>query len=195
MDNWGEGGMTLRRCLFTGQVQSFREVSMRRNLLVAASALALFAVPALAQTSPGASTAPRSAGTGTSPSTTPKATPKGDPLKQDDVSEIKGAAVYGSDDKKIGSIATVLMKPDSKTIDRLVVGAGGLLGVGARDVVMPVDEFHWDAAKGGFKIAKTEDDMKKMPEWKAALGSGGAASGSTAAPPSSARPSTAPSKP
>ena len=168
---------------------------MRRTLLVAASALTLLAVPALAQTtSPGASNTPRSAGTGTSPSTAPQATSKGDPLKQDDVSEIKGAAVYGSDDKKIGTIATVLMKPESKTIDRLVVGAGGLLGVGARDVAMPIDQFQWDAAKGGFKIAKTEDDMKKMPEWKAALGSGGAASGSTA-PASGSRPATAPSKP
>ena len=168
---------------------------MRRKLLVAASALAFFAAPALAQTtSPGASTTPRGPATGTSPSTTPQATPKPDPLKQDDVSQIKGAAVYGSDDKKVGSISTVLMKPDSKTIDRLVVGAGGVLGVGARDVAMPVDQFRWDAAKGGFNISKTEDDLKKMPEWKAASSSG-AASGSSTAPASSARPATAPSKP
>jgi sporulation protein YlmC with PRC-barrel domain len=106
---------------------------------------------------------------------------------QDDISAIKGVAVYGSDGKKIGNIATVLMNPASKTIDRLVVGAGGLLGVGARDVVMPIDQFRWDAAKGGFKIAKTEDDMKKMPEWKAALGNSGAASGSTTGPSATAR--------
>jgi len=158
---------------------------MRSNLVVAAAALALFAAPALAQTN---SSTSRSAGTGTSPSTTTRATPKADPLKQDDVSEIKGAAVYGSDGKKIGSIATVLMDPQSKTIDRLVVGAGGLLGVGARDVVMPVDQFQWDADKGGFSIAKTEDDMKKMPEWKAALGGGGGASGSTTSPSATAPP-------
>src|SRR5690242_16109464 len=98
--------------------------SMSRNLLIAASALALLAAPALAQTgSP-------------SPSTTAQATSKADPLKQEDVSQIKGAAVYGSDDKKIGSVSTVLMKPDSKAIDRLVVGAGGVLGVGARDVAL-----------------------------------------------------------
>lgn len=160
---------------------------MRRNLLVAASALALVAAPALAQTTtPGASSTPRSPATGTTPSAAPHAAGKADPLKQEDVSEIEGAAVYGSDGKKIGRIATVLMNPESKTVDRLVVGAGGLLGVGARDVVMPVDQFQWDAAKGGFKIAKTEDDMKKMPEWKAALGNG-AASGSTTSPSASAR--------
>src|SRR5690348_12742326 len=160
---------------------------MRRNLLVAASALALVDAPALAQTtSPGTSSAPRSAGTGTTPSAARPAAGKADPLTQEDVSEIEGAAVYGSDGKKIGRIATVLMNPESKTIDRLVVGAGGLLGVGAREVVMPVDQFQWDAAKGGFKIAKTEDDMKKMPEWKAALGNG-ATSGSTTGPSASAQ--------
>lgn len=140
---------------------------MRRNLLVAASALALIAVPALAQTtSPGASNTPRSAGTGTSPSTAPQAAPKADPLKQDDISEIKGAAVYGSDDKKIGSVSNVLMKPESKQIDRLVVAQGGLLGVGAHHVALPVDQFKWDQQKEGFRLAKTSDDLKSMAEWQ-----------------------------
>jgi sporulation protein YlmC with PRC-barrel domain len=153
---------------------------MSRNLLIAASALALLAAPA--QTgSP-------------SPSTTAQATSKADPLKQEDVSQIKGAAVYGSDDKKIGSVSTVLMKPDSKAIDRLVVGAGGVLGVGARDVALPVDQFRWDAVKGGFKVSKTEDELKKMPEWKSAS-STGASSGSSTPPASSSPPATGPSKP
>jgi len=170
---------------------------MRRNLFLAAAALALLGAPALAQT-----TSPGGAGTRPSPSPSsaaPQAAPKPDPMKQEDISEIKGAAVYGSDDKKVGSIATVLMKPNSKTIDRLVVGAGGVLGVGARDVALPVDQFHWDAAKGGFKIAKTEDELKQMPEWKSvssAGSSGGAAStGSTTPPASNSRPATGPSTP
>src|SRR6266851_3473359 len=157
--------MTLRHCLLVGQCNHPMRVPMRRKLLVAASALALFAVPALAQTtSPGAGT------------NTPAAaqTQKADPLKQEDVSQIKGATVYGSDDKKIG--------------------AGGVLGVGAHDVALPIDQFRGDAGKGGFKIAKTEDELKKMPEWKSA-GSPGAASGSgsTTAPASGSRPPTAPS--
>ena len=166
---------------------------MRRNLLVAASVLPLLAVPALAQTtSPGASTPPRSSGA-SAPPPAATATPKPDPLRQEDVSQINGSAVYGSDDKKIGSVSTVLMKPDNKTVDRLVVGAGGVLGVGAHNVALPVDQFHWDASKGGFKIAKTEDELKQMPEWKSASSAGATSSGSSAPPPSGSPPATAPS--
>jgi hypothetical protein len=58
------------------------------------------------------------------------------------------------------------MKPDTKTIDRLVVGEGGVLGVGSHDVALPIDAFSWDAQKGGFRIAKSADELKSMPEWK-----------------------------
>jgi sporulation protein YlmC with PRC-barrel domain len=159
---------------------------MRTSVIAAVSALALFAAPSLAQTtSPGA--APRTPGASMP---APQKQPQPDPMKQEDVSQIKGAAVYGSDDKKIGSIDTVLMKPETKQIDRLVVGAGGVLGVGAHDVALPVDQFHWDAEKGGFKIAKTEADLKAMPAWQAPGTS--TASGAPPAPSSgsSAAPST-----
>jgi PRC-barrel domain protein len=106
-------------------------------------------------------------------------------LKQEDVSQIKGATVYGGDNKKIGSIATVLMRPDSHQIDRLVVGAGGVLGVGAHDVALPVDQFRWDSATGGFKIKKTEADLKAMPVWVAS-GADKGMNGSSAPPPAPA---------
>ncbi len=149
---------------------------MRKTVIAAASALALLAMPALGQmTSPGG--APRGGGSPGATQPAPKQ-PMPDPMKQEDVSQIQGAAVYGSDDKKIGSISTVLMKPESKQIDRLVVGAGGVLGIGAHEVALPVDQFHWDADKGGFKLAKTEDELKSMPAWKAP-GTSTSASGSS----------------
>ena len=165
---------------------------MRTSLIAAVSALALLAGPALAQTtSPGG-------GAGTRPSTTPPAAapapkPLPDPMKQEDVSQIKGSAVYDSDDKKIGSVSAVLMKPESKQIDRFVVTAGGVLGVGGRDLALPTDDFKWDVAKGGFKIAKTEAQLKSMPEWKAPgseISTGSSTPPSTKAPSSSAPSST-----
>jgi hypothetical protein len=143
---------------------------MRTKLITAASALVLMAAPVLAQTTP--SQAPRStppAATTTPPAAPPAAavrTPAPDPLKMEDVSKINGTTVYGSDDSKIGSVSTVLMKPDTKTIDRVVVNAGGVLGVGGHKVAVPINQLTWDSDKGGFKMAKTTDDLKAMPEWQ-----------------------------
>src|SRR3954464_15314077 len=44
-----------------------------------------------------------------------------DPLMAEDVSKVRGADVRGRDDKKIGDVETVLMKPESKQVDRVVV--------------------------------------------------------------------------
>ena len=87
------------------------------------------------------------------------------PLASEDTSQIDGVAVAGSDGSNIGKISTVLMNPSSKRVDRLVVAEGGVLGVGAHDVALPVDSFRWDAQKRNFVIGKTADDLKAMPEW------------------------------
>jgi len=84
----------------------------------------------------------------------------------EDVSKLSGAAVHGSDDSKIGSVSTVLMNPESKTIDRLVVNSGGVLGVGGHKVAIPIDQFKWDGEKDAYRLAKTADDLKSMPEWR-----------------------------
>ncbi|HUC68124.1 MAG TPA: PRC-barrel domain-containing protein [Stellaceae bacterium] len=158
----------------------------RTSLLAAVSALALLAGPALAQTAnPGAGPS-RSLG-GPPPATTQQA-PKPNPLKQEDVTQITGTAVYGSDNKKIGTVNAVLMNPENKSIDRLVVGAGGVLGIGAHDVALPLDQFHWDAQQGGFTVAKTEAQLKGMPAWSAS-GSANTMSGSST-PPRPASPTT-----
>ena len=148
----------------------------RITLLSAVSAVALIAAPALAQTSG----SPQRGLGGPAPAAQPQQ-PKPDPMKQADVSKIEGSSVYGSDGKKIGSIAYVLMDPATKTINRFVVGAGGVLGVGAHDVAMPVEQFHWDGQKDGFVVNKTEADLKGMPAWNGS-GQGGAMSGSSTAP-------------
>src|SRR6266403_3541214 len=139
---------------------------MRSILIATASAVMLMAAPALAQTAPSApSRTPDPNASIALPAPIPK-TPSPDPLKMEDVSKITGSAVYGSDDSKIGSVSTVLMQPQNKTIDRLVVSAGGVLGVGGHKVAVPLDQFKWDSDRGAFKIAKTTDELKSMPEWQ-----------------------------
>jgi sporulation protein YlmC with PRC-barrel domain len=141
---------------------------MHNKLMTTASVLMLLASPVLAQTAPPASTSrtPSSSSSMSAPPAAAVKTPAPDPLKMEDVSKITGSTVYGNDDSKIGSVSTLLMKPESKTIDRFVVSEGGVLGVGSHKVALPVDQFTWDSDKGGFKIAKSADDLKSMPEWQ-----------------------------
>jgi sporulation protein YlmC with PRC-barrel domain len=140
-----------------------------RAILATVSLTTLLAVGvAMAQTTPGTPrgpAAPAMNAPAAAPAPAPKA-PAPSPLAMEDVSKLKGKNVYGSDDKKIGDISTALMKPDSKTIDRLVVSTGGVVGVGARHVALPIDDFKWDGDKQAFRIAKSADQLKSMPEWK-----------------------------
>lgn len=143
---------------------------MRAIAIAAVSTFALISAPAFAQTTPsagGMGTSPPAAAThtGGAGAVMHPAAPQPNPLTEADVSKITGTAVYGSDDQKIGSISTELMKPDSKTIDRLVVSTGGVLGVGAHYVALPIDQFSWDRGKNAFKISSTEKELAGMPAW------------------------------
>ncbi len=133
-----------------------------RTIPIAAATLALLlSGAASAQT-----TTPTPRSTTPAPSTiqAPKA-PAINPLSQADVSQIEGTSVYGNDDSKIGHVSIVLMDPQSKKIDRLVVAAGGVLGVGSHRVALPLDKFSWDGDKGAFKVSTTLDNLKEMPAW------------------------------
>ena len=151
-----------------------------RTLPIAVSVLALMTASAFAQApaSPSRPAAPGTAATAPAPSA-----PKVNPLAQDDVSQIIGTAVIGNDGNKIGSVSTVLMQPDDKKIDKLVVRAGGVLGVGGHLVALPLEAFSWNANDGEFKIAKTADDVKSMAAWNE-TGSTNSMSGSSAPLPS-----------
>lgn len=147
-----------------------------RSLIATTGIALLLSGAAMAQTTvPAPATKPPAAATGTTTSTMPNATtprpvpPAPSPLAREDVSKIIGASVYGPDEKKIGTVSTVLMQPSQLMIDRLVVAEGGLLGIGSHLVAVPVDEFQWDSAKGVFKVTMTGEEVKSMPAWKEQL--------------------------
>src|SRR5438132_2303202 len=118
--------------------------SMRMISMAAVSAMALLTASAYAQSqSPPGDTTPRSSAPAYSPVGAPKPLAQ-NPLKQEDVTKIEGTSVLGIDGKKLGDVSRVLMKPEDKTIDRLVVRVGGVLGVGGHFVAMPLDAFSWD---------------------------------------------------
>jgi hypothetical protein len=161
---------------------------MRTISIAAVSAAALLAVSAYAQSqSPPGNTTPRSSAPAYSPVAAPKPLAL-NPLKQEDLSKIEGTSVLDSDGKKIGDVSRVLMKPEDKTIDRLVIRVGGVLGVGGRFVAMPIDAFSWDADAAVFKVRKTADDLKSMAEWQEPATAGASATGSSTPPEKSTAP-------
>ena len=54
-------------------------------------------------------------------------------------SKLVGVAIYGPENKKVGSIIDVLMKPDGNA-DSMVIGLGGFLGIGEKDVSVAFDQ-------------------------------------------------------
>jgi len=150
---------------------------MRRIPIAAAAALVVLTGAASA----GLPTTPDRPGT--LAQATPQASVAGksavNPLTKGDVSGIEGLDVYGNDGK-LGHVATALIDPQTKKVDRLVVAAGGVLGIGGRRVAIPVEQFTWDADKGAFRLMTTMASLRSMPEW---VEGAGTATGSSLPPP------------
>src|SRR5829696_6389383 len=57
-------------------------------------------------------------------------------------SRLMGIDVYGSDNQKIGDIDEVLLDRDGR-IHAVVIGIGGFLGIGQKDVAIPFGQLQW----------------------------------------------------
>jgi sporulation protein YlmC with PRC-barrel domain len=57
-------------------------------------------------------------------------------------SKLTGLDVYGADNQKIGDIDEVLVDKEGK-IQAVVVGVGGFLGIGQKDVAIPFAQLQW----------------------------------------------------
>jgi len=57
-------------------------------------------------------------------------------------SKMLGLNVYNNDNEKIGDIAELVMDKNGK-LEAVVIGAGGFLGIGERDVAVPYDQIAW----------------------------------------------------
>src|SRR5438067_10180911 len=142
-----------------------------RTIPITAAALVILSTAASAQMTPSRdnnATTPAPRTSTSAPATTsapPQRIAQKNPLTQEDVSLIEGTSVYGGDDGKVGHISHVLMEPQSKKIDRLVVSTGGFLGMGTHRVAIAVDQFSWDADRGVFKVKETQQALKDKPEW------------------------------
>src|SRR5919112_1489324 len=57
-------------------------------------------------------------------------------------SKLMGIDVYGADNQKIGDVDEVLVDRQGK-IHGIVVGVGGFLGIGQKDIAIPYDQVQW----------------------------------------------------
>ena len=86
-------------------------------------------------------------------------------------SKFKGTDVIGADDKKIGDVSDILFDKDGK-IEAYVVGVGGFLGIGSKDValapsafqVVPGDKSKNESDK--LRLSMTKDQLKQAANFE-----------------------------
>lgn len=99
-----------------------------------------------------------------------------------------GNAVYTAADESIGSVTNLIIAENGGIV-AAVVGVGGFLGIGAKDVAVPMDKLTVtrDATNGTVRLTTTEtaESLKSAPEFvtmkdkKAGEGSAAPATNST----------------
>src|SRR5215204_1860607 len=93
-------------------------------------------------------------------------------------SRLMGVDVYGSDNQKIGDIDEVLVDRDGR-IHAVVVGIGGFLGIGRKDVAIPFGQLQW-----------MSDDQARAADTAAGAGTNTAGGMTTPASPGTSTAST-----
>jgi hypothetical protein len=84
-------------------------------------------------------------------------------------SKFKGTDVIGTDDKKIGDVSDILFDKDKKVV-AYIVGVGGFLGIGAKDVALDPAAFQpvpgKDATDFKLRLSMTKDELKAAPTFE-----------------------------
>lgn len=136
---------------------------MIRNLLATTAFATLIATGAYAQdtTAPAPTPAPSQA----TPAT-PAVIPHADGFL---AANVIGAKVYNgtaADAENIGKVHDIVMTADGKA-DQLVIGVGGFLGIGEKNVAVSFDKFDW-AEKNGDRwlvMATTKEQLQALPDF------------------------------
>jgi sporulation protein YlmC with PRC-barrel domain len=114
-------------------------------------------------------------------------------------SKFKGTDVLGTDGQKIGDVTDILFDKSGKVL-AYVVGVGGFLGIGAKDVALEPSAFEivkGDPAKhesDKLKIAMTKDELKQaavFEPYKVPVSTTGMGPGALGSRPAPSRPAPA----
>jgi hypothetical protein len=81
-------------------------------------------------------------------------------------SNVMGEAVRGPNNENIGEINNLLVDKDGR-VTAAVIGVGGFLGIGEKDVAVPFNSLQLsNEADGTITLAATEEDLRNAPEFK-----------------------------
>lgn len=103
------------------------------------------------------------------------AAPQLTPVTQDvSVSNLIGSAVYGSNDKSLGTIGDVIMDATGQ-IQAVVVDVGGFLGIGQKPVAMQFDQMQMRKDENGalhLMMNATQEQLQNAPAYQAQASNG-----------------------
>lgn len=83
--------------------------------------------------------------------------------------ELVGSAVFDSEQMNIGSITDLILSKDGKNVEGFVVGVGGFLGIGAKNVALKMDrlKINQSPEKGlRFVVDIKKDELSSAPSFK-----------------------------
>jgi hypothetical protein len=79
--------------------------------------------------------------------------------------KVDGTAVYGADEKKIGSIDRVMIDKISGKVAYAVLSFGGFLGMGEDYYPVPWQMLEYDTDLGGYRVDLTKDQLDRAPKY------------------------------
>jgi hypothetical protein len=79
--------------------------------------------------------------------------------------KVEGTAVYDAEDKKVGTIARLMIEKTSGQVVYAVVGFGGFLGIGDDYYPLPWHSLTYDIGLGGYLTSVTTDQLKGAPKY------------------------------
>jgi hypothetical protein len=84
-------------------------------------------------------------------------------------SQLRGTAVIGSDNQKVGEVVDVLLDRNGQA-RAFIVGEGGVMGLGAREIAIDLSQFHEvparDGGKAQLKVPMTKEQLAVVPDFR-----------------------------
>jgi sporulation protein YlmC with PRC-barrel domain len=128
---------------------------LKKHMAACLMATAFLAAPALAQTSPAPTSPPAGQPQASAPAAGAQSGQFMTQMQQNQwrASKLIGVDIYGQNNEKIGDVNEVLIDR-SGNADAVVVGVGGFLGIGEKDVALPFSAIQWKMDRSDLQASR-----------------------------------------